>query len=67
MASGNYGGTSGPCNLGQFAFHMNQAFLSANGLTSGTTAYAQFFCRDNGFASPNNVGLTDAIRFTVAP
>ncbi len=67
VASGSYGGTSGPCDLGQFAYHMSQSFLAANALASGTTAYAQFLARDNGFAPPNNVALTDAIRFTVAP
>jgi Tol biopolymer transport system component len=67
VASGSYGGTSGPCDLGQFAYHMSQSFLATNALASGTTAYAQFLARDNGFAPPNNVALTDAIRFTVAP
>ena len=67
VASGSYGGTTGFCNQGQFAYHMSQSFLAAHALTSGTTAYAQFLARDNGFPGPNNVSLTDAIRFTVAP
>ncbi len=50
-----------------FVFAMTQAFLAANPLTSGTAVRAQFLGRDNGFAAPDNVGMSDAIEFTVAP
>lgn len=36
-------------------------------LTPGTTVNAQFYSRDGGFAVPNNVGLTNAIEFTLVP
>jgi hypothetical protein len=65
--AGSYGGTTGYCSQGQLVFHVTQAFLAAQGLAPGTTVYGQFLCRDGGFAQPNNYGLSDAIRFTVAP
>jgi hypothetical protein len=65
--SGSYGGTFGYCNQGQFVFKASQAFFAAKGILPGTTVYAQFISRDSGFVLPNNVGLTDAIRFTLAP
>jgi hypothetical protein len=36
-------------------------------LTAGTTVNAQFYSRDPAFPYPNNIGLTDAIEFTIAP
>lgn len=36
-------------------------------LTVGTTVDAQFYSRDSGFAAPNNIGLTNAIEFTLVP
>jgi hypothetical protein len=67
VASGAYGGTSGPCNQGQFLFRPTQAFLALHGLVPGTTVFGQFLSRDNGFPAPNAIGLTDAITFTVGP
>ncbi len=43
-----------------------QTFVDPN-LTPGATVYAQYWSRDPGFAAPNNTGLTDAARFTIAP
>jgi hypothetical protein len=62
------GGTLGldDCS-GTSSFHFSRAYLSQQGLTSGTTAYAQFWGRDPGFAPPNAVTLSDGIRFTVRP
>jgi Tol biopolymer transport system component len=67
LNSGAYGGTPGFCSQGQLVFKVTQAFLAANGIAAGTTVYGQFLCRDGGFAQPNNFGLSDGIRFTVAP
>ena len=33
----------------------------------GETYYAQYWSRDPGFAPPDDIGLTDALRFTVLP
>jgi len=52
---------------GAYAFHFSHALMNSRGLTAGTTLYAQFISRDNGFAPPRNIGLTDALRFTVVP
>ena len=36
-------------------------------LVAGTTVNAQFYSRDGGFAAPNNIGLTNALEFTLVP
>ncbi len=67
VSSGTHGGGSGPCDQGQFVFQATQSFFAAHGIQPGTTVYAQFLSRDNGYAQPNNIGLTDGIRFMLAP
>jgi hypothetical protein len=63
------GGLVPPWNdcSGAYEFHFSHALMNSRGLTAGTTLYAQFISRDNGFAPPRNIGLTDALRFTVVP
>jgi predicted lipoprotein with Yx(FWY)xxD motif len=63
------GGTPPPVNdcTGSYSFHFSQAYLSAQGLTAGTTVHAQYWSRDPGYSPPNNVGLTNAVKFTVCP
>jgi hypothetical protein len=41
--------------------------MAAHSLGAGQTLYAQYWSRDPGFAAPNNVGLTDGIRFSLIP
>jgi hypothetical protein len=65
LDSGNASGVD-ECT-GVYQFHFSHALMHARGITAGTTLYAQFISRDNGFAPPRNVGLTDALRFTVVP
>ncbi len=56
--------TPSDCN-GTYSFAFRQSYMAIHGLASGQTVYAQFWSRDPGFAPPNNIGLTNAIRFTL--
>ncbi len=57
---------AGSCT-GAFAFDFNSAYIQAHGIQPGTTLFGQYVSRDIGFPAPNNVALSDAIRFTVCP
>jgi Tol biopolymer transport system component len=57
---------NGPCT-GAFAFDFGAAYVGAHGLVPGTTLFGQYVSRDIGFQAPNNVALSDAIRFTICP
>ncbi len=61
----NSGGAGG-CE-GTFDFHFSQALMQQYNLPAGERLYAQYWHRDPGFAFPNNIGLTNALRFDVAP
>ncbi len=50
---------------GTYSFQFRQPYMVTHGLTLGVTLYAQFLSRDQGFAAPNNIGLTDAVQFTL--
>lgn len=50
---------------GSMSFHISQAFMNANGLVPGTTVFVQMVTRDRGFPAPDNLGLSDGLRFTV--
>ncbi len=63
------GGTPPPvinCS-GTYSYHFSQAYMVANALGAGMSLYAQYWSRDTGYAAPNNVGLTDAVGFTICP
>lgn len=68
MSSQLSGGTPTGVNCsGTYSQHFSQAYMAAKGITAGLTIYSQCWSRDNGFLAPNNIGLTDGLRFTVAP
>lgn len=52
---------------GTYSFHLTQNYMHSRGLVAGTTVYGQWISRDPGFAAPQDVGVTDAIEFTVCP
>ena len=60
-------GNPPPANdcTGAYSVHVTQAFLTANGFTPGTAGYVQFTMRDPGFAPPDSIALTAALRFVV--
>ena len=59
--------TPGSACAGAFNFHFSESYMNALALTAGTNVYAQYWYRDAGFTAPNNIGLTDALRFEIAP
>lgn len=52
---------------GTYTSHVTQAWLAAYGFAPGTSLWAQWFSRDQGFAAPADVGLSDALAFVVCP
>jgi len=62
---GSGGSASGDDCTGTYAFHFTQAYMAQQQLGANTTVFVQYWSRDPGFAPPNNVGLTDALRFTI--
>jgi hypothetical protein len=64
QAAGNQG--TGAC-IGTYDIHLSQAYLASWGLAPGMQIHAQFWSRDNGFAPPDNIGLTGGLKVTVLP
>lgn len=57
---------SGPA--GVYSFHFSQAYVAQTGFISiFDTVHAQYWFRDNGYAPPNNVGLTGGAAFVWNP
>jgi glucose/arabinose dehydrogenase len=59
-----------PQNLdctGVYSQPVSDAYMASQNLAAGTTAHFQIWSRDQGFAPPNNVGLTDALRVLICP
>ncbi|MBL8861181.1 MAG: hypothetical protein JNK02_04135 [Planctomycetes bacterium] len=66
----NAGGSVGSPNCtGVYHFDFNAWVASGVDplLVAGTTVNCQFYSRDPGFAPPNNIGLSDALEFTLQP
>jgi len=65
----NSGGNPAPpldCS-GQYSFHFGHGYIQTYFLAAGQTLRAQYWSRDPGFASPNDIGLTDGLTFTLLP
>jgi hypothetical protein len=60
------GASATPCG-GTLSFYFDPALFGAYGLAAGTPVCAQWWSRDPGFAAPDSVGLSDGLRFVVAP
>ena len=64
----NAGGSGGGQNCtGLYHFDFNAWIASAADpmLVAGVTVNCQYYSRDGGFPPPNNIGLTDALEFTI--
>ncbi|MCC6408875.1 MAG: PD40 domain-containing protein [Planctomycetes bacterium] len=61
----NSGGAS-PCG-GAYSFAFDQAYMASKGVGAGAVLFAQFWSRDPGFAPPDDIGLTNALAFSVLP
>ena len=63
------GSATGDDCTGAYAFDFNVRIASGIDpqLVPGAVVDAQYWSRDPGFPAPDNVGLTDALEFTIAP
>jgi hypothetical protein len=52
---------------GTYDFHFSHVYMASEAAIPGETIYVQYWSRDPWFTAPNNIGLTDAMRFTVCP
>ena len=52
---------------GTYAQPFGDALLSSNGFLAGQLLFFQWWSRDNGYAPPDNFGLSDALRVMVCP
>jgi hypothetical protein len=50
---------------GSYSFAFTHAYASSFLLGAGSSVFGQFWSRDPGLTPPNNVGLTNAIQFTL--
>jgi len=57
---------SGLCD-GGYAQPFTQAYMASKGLQPGDRVHAQWWSRDPGYPTPNNVGLTEGVMFEVLP
>lgn len=66
-AQNSGGSTSGTDCTGTYSYHFSQSYMIQQLLAANTTIYAQYWSRDPGFVIPNNIGLTNGLRFTICP
>jgi hypothetical protein len=52
---------------GTYSYHFSQAYMSATPQRRHVALRPCTGSRDTGYAAPNNVGLTDAVGFTICP
>lgn len=52
---------------GQYSFHFGHSYIQTYFLGVGQTIRAQYWSRDPGFATPNNIGLTAGLSFVICP
>lgn len=64
---GSGGSASGVDCTGVYTQPFSDAYMANQSLTAGMVAHFQFWSRDSGFAAPNSVGLTDALRVLLCP
>ena len=63
-SGGTAGGIGTDCT-GTYSDPLSQAWFNTNLLNSGTTVYVQYIARDAGFGMPNNLSLSNGLRFTI--
>lgn len=60
-------GVPSNCSTYVLTDHLSQAYLAGLGFGVGTTVFCQYVSRDGGFPPPNNLSLSQGLRFTVLP
>mgnify|MGYP003572095529 CR=1 FL=1 len=66
LSGGSLGAPGSDCS-GAYSNPLTQAWFTQSGYTVGTTVYLQYISRDGGFGPPNNLSLSDGLRFTILP
>lgn len=64
VQSSGGGGPPTDCS-GGYSFACTPAWLQSKGLLPGANVHVQYWSRDSGFTTPQNVGLTAGLSFTV--
>jgi Tol biopolymer transport system component len=59
-------GQTGDCS-GTYSFRFDASYIGFAALVVGQQINAQYYQRDGGFAWPDNVGLTNGLRFSITP
>lgn len=68
MPQQNSGGSaSGVDCSGVYAQPLSDAYMASQSFSVGALVYFQYWSRDSGFAPPNSIGLSDALRVRVCP
>ena len=64
----NSGGSStGVDCSGRYSFDFDANYIAAHGLSAGMFVHGQYYQRDVGLSAPDNVGLSNAIKFPINP
>lgn len=65
FSNGTVGAPGVDCT-GSYGESLSQAWMAMAG-SSGTVVYLQYLSRDGGSAPPNNISVSDGLRFTIQP